>query len=114
MTKCFEGSTYLEVLQNHPDYYHWGLKEKEPSTMLEAWLFWVYRNFDVPPVSGGRPTLRAATLPVEADSLQKARRAVTLEKAPKSKLGLLKPDPKGPCQGGCPSTRSTAQAAMRT
>ena len=108
------GSTYLEVLQTHPDYYHWGLKEKEPSIMLEAWLFWVYRNFDVPPVSGGRPTLRAATLPVEADSLQKARRAVTLEKAPKSKLGLLKPDPKGPCQGGCPSTRSTAQAAMRT
>ena len=70
--------------------------------MLEAWLIWVYRNFDVPRAGGGRPTLRAATLPVEADSLQKARRAVTLEKAPKSKLGLLRPDPKGPCPGGCP------------
>ncbi|CAE7832525.1 GIP [Symbiodinium sp. CCMP2592] len=97
------GSTYLEVLQNHPDYYHWGLKEKEPSTMLEAWLVWVYRNFEVPPVGGGRATLRAVTLPVEADSLQKARKEVTLEKAPKSKLGLLKPDPKGPCVGGCPA-----------
>ncbi|CAE7221794.1 GIP [Symbiodinium sp. CCMP2592] len=97
------GSTNLEVLQNHPDYYHWGLKEKEPSTMLEAWLVWVYRNFEVPPVGGGRATLRAATLPVEADSLQKARKEVTLEKAPKSKLGLLKPDPKGPCVGGCPA-----------
>ncbi|CAE7728714.1 RE1 [Symbiodinium sp. CCMP2592] len=97
------GSTYLEVLQNHPDYYHWGLKEKEPSTMLEAWLVWVYRNFEVPPIGGGRATLRAATLPVEADSLQKARKEVTLEKAPKSKLGLLKPDPKGPCVGGCPA-----------
>ncbi|CAE7200469.1 GIP [Symbiodinium sp. CCMP2592] len=97
------GSTYLEVLQNHPDYYHWGLKEKEPSTMLEAWLVWVYRNFEVPPVGGGRATLRAVTLPVEADSLQKARKEVSLEKAPKSKLGLLKADPKGPCVGGCPA-----------
>ncbi|CAE7327571.1 unnamed protein product, partial [Symbiodinium microadriaticum] len=50
-----KGSTYLEVVQNHPDYYHWGLKEKEPSTMLEAW---VYRNFNVPPVGGGGPTFR--------------------------------------------------------
>ena len=33
-----KGSTYLEVLRNHPDYYHWGLKEEKPSTMLEAWL----------------------------------------------------------------------------
>ena len=97
-----KGSTYLEVLRNHPDYYHWGLKEEKPSTMLEAWLVWVYRNFDVPPVGGGGPTLRAATLPVEADTLQKARKAVTLDKAPKSKLGLLRADPKGPCQGGCP------------
>ncbi|CAE7211787.1 RE1 [Symbiodinium sp. CCMP2592] len=97
------GSTYLEVLQNHPDYYYWGLKEKEPSTMLEAWLIWVYRNFEVPPVGGGRATLRAVTLPVEADSLQKARKEVTFEKAPKSKLGLLKADPKGPCVGGCPA-----------
>ncbi|OLQ03412.1 Copia protein [Symbiodinium microadriaticum] len=97
-----KGSTYLEVLKNHPDYYHWGLKEEKPSTMLEAWLVWVYRNFDVPPAGGGGPTLRAAALPVEADTLQKARKAVTLEKAPKSKLGLLRADPKGPCQGGCP------------
>ena len=70
--------------------------------MLEAWLVWVYRNFDVPPAGGGGPTLRAARLPVEADTLQKARKAVTLDKAPKSKLGLLRADPKGPCQGGCP------------
>ncbi|CAE7834664.1 unnamed protein product [Symbiodinium sp. CCMP2592] len=80
------GSTYLEVLQNHPDYYHWGLKEKEPSTMLEAWLVWVYCNFEVPPVGGGRATLRAVTLPVEADSLQKARKEVTLEKEIPQKL----------------------------
>ena len=82
--------------------------------MLEAWLIWVYRNFDVPPVGGGRPTLRAATLPVEADSLQKARRAVTLEKAPKSKLGLLNRILKDRAKEVARSTRSTAQAAMHT
>ncbi|CAE7289140.1 unnamed protein product [Symbiodinium sp. KB8] len=44
----------------------------------QAWLVWVYRNFEVPPVGGGRPTLM---LPLEADSRQQAWRAVTLDKA---------------------------------
>ena len=30
------GSTYLEVLRQHPDYYHWGLQEKKPSPQLTA------------------------------------------------------------------------------
>ena len=109
-----KGSTYLEVLRNHPDYYHSKLKEEKPSTMLEAWLVWVYRNFDVPPVGGGGPTLRAAT---EADTLQKARKAVTLDKAPKSKLGLLRADPKalrGRARVVAQHTHSTGQEATPT
>ena len=55
-------------------------------------------------VGGGRPTLGAASLPVEADSLEGAASG-DLEKAPKTEEQApppYKPDPKGPCPGGCP------------
>ena len=52
----------------------------------------MYRNLDIPPVGDGGPTFGAATLPAKADTFQKVRKVVTLEKAPKSKFGLLKMD----------------------
>ena len=69
-----------------------GLKEKEPSPILEAWIIRVHRILDGPSVGDGGPTLGAATLPMKTDTLQKVRKAVTLEKTPKSKFGLLKAD----------------------
>ena len=52
--------------------------------MLEAWLTWVYRHYDVPPVGGwGKTDARS--------SIAACRRAVTWRRhrRPKSKLRLL-------------------------
>ena len=71
------GSTYLEVLRQHPDYYHWGLQEKKPSPQLTAYLTWVYRHFVVP--RPGQSTLRGhpeQEAEVKAQHAQEARRAV--------------------------------------
>ena len=66
-----KGQTFIEVLRSHPDYFHWGLGQKEPSPQLSAYLIWVYRHYEVPPVGVGSVSLRRIPLPVEADSLEK-------------------------------------------
>ena len=96
------GSTYLEVLRQHPDYYHWGLQEKKPSPQLTAYLTWVYRHFVVPPAGAGTATLRERPLSVEEIDLDRARSEAILSKKPKSKLSMLRKQDE-PCAGGCPA-----------
>ena len=96
------GSTYLEVLRQHPDYYHWGLQEKKPSPQLTAYLTWVYRHFVMPPAGAGTATLRERPLSVEEIDLDRARSEAVLSKKPKSKLSMLRQQDE-PCAGGCPA-----------
>ena len=96
------GSTYLEVLRQHPDYYHWGLQEKKPSPQLTAYLTWVYRHFVVPPAGAGTATLRERPLSVEEIDLDRARSEAIKSKKPKSKLSMLRKQDE-PCAGGCPA-----------
>ena len=96
------GSTYLEVLRQHPDYYHWGLQEKKPSPQLMAYLTWVYRHFVMPPAGAGTATLRKRPLSVEEIDLDRARSEAVLNKKPKSKLSMLRQQDE-PCAGGCPA-----------
>ena len=82
------GSTYLEVLRQHPDYYHC--------------LTWVYRHFVMPPAKAGTATLRERPLSVEEIDLDRARSEAVLSKKPKSKLSMLRQQDE-PCAGGCPA-----------
>ena len=62
----------------------------------------MFRHYEVPPIGGGAVSLRRLPLPVEADTLEKARASITVVKKTRSKLSHMRADPKGPCTGGCP------------
>ena len=97
-----KGQTYMDCLREHPDYYHWGLSEKNPSPQLEAYLRWVFKNFDVPPAGAGRPVPRDRPVADKDCDLDVARSLVLSgRKATKSKLSMMKQADE-PCKGGCP------------
>ena len=41
------GKTYLQVLQEPPDYYFWGAQQANPSLVLRSFLTWVRREYDI-------------------------------------------------------------------
>ena len=97
-----KGQTYMDCLREHPDYYHWGLSEKNPSPQLEAYLRWVFKNFDVPPAGAGRPVPRDRPVADKDCDLDVARSLVLSgRQAVKSKLSMMKQADE-PCRGGCP------------
>ncbi|CAE7418365.1 GIP [Symbiodinium sp. CCMP2592] len=96
-----KGQTYMDCLREHPDYYHWGLSEKNPSPQLEAYLRWVFKNFDVPPAGAGRPVQRDRPVADRDCDLDVARSLILSGRKTKSKLSMMKQADE-PCRGGCP------------
>ena len=74
----------------------------DSSTRLEAYLRWVFKNFDVPPAGAGRPVPRDRPVADKDCDLDVARSLVLSgRKAVKSKLSMMKQADE-PCRGGCP------------
>ena len=99
------GSTFGDVVLRHPDYFTWGIKEKNPSRTLEEFLVWCNMYYVFP---RGKAERREYPLSgYEARDLESVKAWMLSQgiggKVNKSKLANLKPDPRGPCQGGCPA-----------
>ena len=93
----YKGLTYMDIVNNHPDYVVWGLQEKRPAQFLQTFLTWATHYFVVDSENKTltrKPNVQQLGTPGKPYEPPVRKRV--------SKLASLVPNPKGPCPDGCP------------